>query len=202
MQMLRQIYGSGGRGMKLPNNFDLEIESGCCVAELNEKGNYIINENEYAPPYVRDKLKDRIWKLILPDEFEFINQMNNVCTAKKYNDKYLIGLKGQSSSIRIFYSEVYTYVLEGKWSILDNPEEELDIINKPSHYHKNEIDVNGYLEKHFPKEGEFTVSEGFYIGNALKYISRYKYKNGLEDLEKAAYYLGKLIDIEKGNLPL
>jgi len=71
-----------------------------------------------------------------------------------------------------------------------------DIINKPSHYHKNEIDVNGYLEKHFPKEGSYTVAEGFYIANVLKYTSRYKNKNGLEDLKKARFYIDKLIDLE------
>lgn len=75
---------------------------------------------------------------------------------------------------------------------------EEDLINKPSHYHKNEIDVNGYLEKHFPKEGGYTVAEGFYIGNVIKYVSRYKNKNGLQDLEKAAANLQILIEFEKG----
>jgi hypothetical protein len=71
-----------------------------------------------------------------------------------------------------------------------------DIINQPSHYHKNEIDVNGYLEKHFPKEGTYTVAEGFYIGNIIKYTSRYKQKNKLEDLKKAGYYVQKLMELE------
>jgi len=36
--------------------------------------------------------------------------------------------------------------------------------------------------------------------NILKYIFRYKYKRGLEDLQKAKWYLDKLIeDIEKGD---
>jgi len=30
--------------------------------------------------------------------------------------------------------------------------------------------------------------------NILKYVFRYKYKRGLEDLEKARWYLNKLID--------
>lgn len=71
-----------------------------------------------------------------------------------------------------------------------------DVINKPAHYHKNEIDVIGYLEKHFPKEGTYTVAEGFYIGNIIKYTSRYKQKNKLEDLKKARKYLDKLIELE------
>ncbi|MEW5567348.1 DUF3310 domain-containing protein [Rossellomorea marisflavi] len=76
----------------------------------------------------------------------------------------------------------------------DTPE---DIVNKPSHYHKNEIDVNGYLEKHFPLEGSYTVAEGFYIGNVIKYTSRYKSKGGLQDLEKAEFNLKKLIELEE-----
>lgn len=72
-----------------------------------------------------------------------------------------------------------------------------EIINKPSHYHKNEIDVHGYLQKHFPKEGTYTVAEGFHIGNVLKYVSRYKQKNGLEDLKKAEANLKILIELEE-----
>ena len=36
------------------------------------------------------------------------------------------------------------------------------------------------------------------VGNCIKYISRYKMKNGLEDLKKGAWYLNDLIqDLEK-----
>lgn len=72
-----------------------------------------------------------------------------------------------------------------------------DMVNKPSHYHKNGIDVIGYLEQHFPKTASATVSEGFFIGNVIKYVSRYKEKNGLEDLEKAKFYLNKLLELEQ-----
>ncbi|MCK6203953.1 DUF3310 domain-containing protein [Bacillus infantis] len=68
---------------------------------------------------------------------------------------------------------------------------------KPSHYHKGGIDVIGYLEQHFPPTASVTVAEGFYIGNIIKYVSRYKEKNGLQDLEKAEAYLKKLIEQEK-----
>lgn len=73
-----------------------------------------------------------------------------------------------------------------------------DVINKPNHYHKNGIDVIGYLEQHFPSKATVTVAEGFFIGNVIKYVSRYKEKNGIEDLEKAMFYLEKLIELERG----
>jgi hypothetical protein len=35
---------------------------------------------------------------------------------------------------------------------------------------------------------------GYREGNVLKYLARYRYKNGLEDLLKARWYLQRLID--------
>lgn len=37
---------------------------------------------------------------------------------------------------------------------------------------------------------------GFIEGNIIKYICRYKRKNGIEDLKKAQEYLTQLIDYE------
>ena len=37
----------------------------------------------------------------------------------------------------------------------------------------------------------------FFAGNVVKYLLRYKYKNGVEDLEKAQHYLKKLIELER-----
>lgn len=37
----------------------------------------------------------------------------------------------------------------------------------------------------------------FIEGNILKYILRYKQKNGIEDLKKARHYLDMLIELEK-----
>ena len=37
---------------------------------------------------------------------------------------------------------------------------------------------------------------GFFDGNALKYVMRYKDKNGVEDLKKAIHYIEKLIEME------
>ena len=47
---------------------------------------------------------------------------------------------------------------------------------------------------------DLTGIEAFDTGNVLKYICRWKHKNGLEDLEKAAWYLNHLINhIKKEN---
>lgn len=36
---------------------------------------------------------------------------------------------------------------------------------------------------------------GYLEGNIVKYVTRYKHKNGVEDLKKARHYLDKLIEI-------
>ena len=45
---------------------------------------------------------------------------------------------------------------------------------------------------------------GFLEGNVIKYVTRWKHKNGLEDLKKAQHYLEKLIEVNtptpEGNL--
>ena len=38
---------------------------------------------------------------------------------------------------------------------------------------------------------------GFCAGNVIKYVCRYKNKNGIEDLKKAKHYLELLIEIEE-----
>lgn len=41
----------------------------------------------------------------------------------------------------------------------------------------------------------------FAIGNAVKYLWRYKNKNGIQDLKKAAWYINDAIkQLENGNL--
>lgn len=37
---------------------------------------------------------------------------------------------------------------------------------------------------------------GFCAGNIIKYVTRYKDKNGVQDLEKAKHYLEMLIELE------
>ena len=64
-----------------------------------------------------------------------------------------------------------------------------DIINHPAHYTAGKIEVFDYLQEKMSGE----MFEGFCIGNALKYLSRYRMKGGLEDLKKAKWYLSRII---------
>jgi len=71
-----------------------------------------------------------------------------------------------------------------------------DAVNSPTHYTSGKIEVIDYITDKLSKE-EF---EGFCIGNVVKYVSRYKHKNGLEDLKKAKWYLEKAIELKGGSL--
>lgn len=71
-----------------------------------------------------------------------------------------------------------------------------DNVNHPSHYNRKGIEAIAAIEASMDRE-EFL---GYLKGNVLKYVWRYKYKNGVEDLEKANWYMRKLIEeIKKNN---
>ena len=67
----------------------------------------------------------------------------------------------------------------------------MDNVNHPSHYTQGGIECIDAIECAMTNLDGF---EGYCTGNILKYIWRWKYKNGTEDLEKARWYLNRLID--------
>lgn len=74
--------------------------------------------------------------------------------------------------------------------ILKEEKQMTDLIDNQPHYKNQGIEPIVLMRKNFSKE-EFT---GFLQGNVLKYMLRYKDKNGLEDLKKAKTYLTWLIE--------
>lgn len=63
-------------------------------------------------------------------------------------------------------------------------------VNHPNHY-QGKIEVIDYIEeysKNYPKALIFN------FGNVIKYVSRAPRKNGKEDLEKARWYLDRMIE--------
>ena len=60
-----------------------------------------------------------------------------------------------------------------------------DNINRPDHY------LQGLIQ---PIDFIMGQEMDFCAGNVVKYVTRHKYKNGLEDLKKAEFYLKKLIE--------
>ena len=99
-------------------------------------------------------------------------------------------------------SDVKTIIRDGNGNVLDIQMKEpgeifnscrarngFDMVNHPKHYKaKNGMEVIDVIEA-------FTANlEGYeatHTGNVIKYICRWKEKNGLEDLKKAQLYLKK-----------
>ena len=71
-------------------------------------------------------------------------------------------------------------------------------------------ETNNAIEPEHYKQGQYETIEviedivedfeSYLLGNIIKYISRYKNKNGVQDLEKAEWYLRRLIKKEKENV--
>ena len=71
--------------------------------------------------------------------------------------------------------------------------DKLDMVNSPPHYNKAGIECIDAIAA--------ATGEGFehYLqGNIIKYLWRYRYKNGTEDLKKAKWYLERLITEVEG----
>lgn len=75
---------------------------------------------------------------------------------------------------------------QGSWN------EHQDMIHHPSHYKAGKWEVWDIIEG----MGMTDYCEA----NILKYLFRYKHKNGLEDLQKARQYLDRLIKKEEDRL--
>ena len=63
----------------------------------------------------------------------------------------------------------------------------MDAVNHPSHYTQGGIECIDAMESAFGKE----AVSNFCICNAFKYVWRTKQKNGIEDVDKAVWYLTK-----------
>lgn len=94
--------------------------------------------------------------------------------------------------IRSYTNALFEVVTEDEMT-KPNINDILDNVEHPSHYCRGGIECIDAIEASLGKD-EFT---GFLRGNIIKYVWRYKDKNGLEDLKKAQWYLNKLIEVVK-----
>ena len=64
-------------------------------------------------------------------------------------------------------------------------------VNHPSHYKKGSVECIDAIESAVTGlEGK----EAVLTGNIIKYVFRWKWKGGVEDLKKAKWYLDRLIE--------
>ena len=90
--------------------------------------------------------------------------------SKDQKVKYLSGLKKQAQE-------------------QSDHKQTMDMVNHPPHYNKAGIETIDAIQAMTGDGFEFYLQ-----GNIMKYLWRYRYKNGVEDLKKAEWYLSKLIE--------
>ena len=71
--------------------------------------------------------------------------------------------------------------------------ESVDNVNNPSHYNQAGIECLDAIAAATDDGYEYYLQ-----GNIIKYLWRYRYKNGVEDLKKAQFYLDRLIKAKEG----
>lgn len=68
-----------------------------------------------------------------------------------------------------------------------------DVVNNPKHYNQTGVECIDAIKAQTGDGYEYYLQ-----GNIAKYLWRYRYKNGVEDLKKAQWYLNKLIEVKNG----
>ena len=68
-----------------------------------------------------------------------------------------------------------------------------DMVNHPQHYCTGKIECIDAIEA---AVSELSGLNAVCTANVIKYVWRWKHKNGLQDLRKAQWYLEKLINLQ------
>ena len=77
-------------------------------------------------------------------------------------------------------------IFSGEYGI----KKDTDMVNHPPHYNKYGVEC---IEAIKSATGE--GCEHYLQGNVIKYLWRYRYKNGIEDLKKANWYLELMMEV-------
>lgn len=75
------------------------------------------------------------------------------------------------------------------WEYIGEEGRKMDNVEHPSHYNQHGIECIEAIRASLGDE-----FESYCKGNVMKYLWRYKYKNGVEDLKKAQVYLNWMVE--------
>ena len=85
---------------------------------------------------------------------------------------------------------------EEKNTTRDTEQVEVDKVNSPPHYNNGGMECIDYIQQQLDEH-----FSSYCQGNVIKYLHRWRYKNGVEDLKKAEWYLKAMIrDIENRSI--
>ena len=78
----------------------------------------------------------------------------------------------------------------------DTEQVEVDKVNSPPHYNNGGMECIDYIQQQLDEH-----FSSYCQGNVIKDLHRWRYKNGVEDLKKAEWYLKAMIrDIENRSI--
>ena len=83
-----------------------------------------------------------------------------------------------------------------KWNLDQKQQQEMgfDPVNKPAHYNQEGIECIDYIRQVLGLDGFIAYCHG----NMIKYQHRHRYKqNPVQDMEKAQWYLEKMLEVMK-----
>lgn len=122
---------------------------------------------------------------------QFDNQYFDKCGYITEIDDAVISIRTASDNIYVIDRGNIVAMRHAEYTKPDN-------VNHPSHY-KSESGLEAIdVIKAFTSD--LKGFEATHTGNILKYVLRWKHKNGIEDLKKAQWYLNDLIkELEKEN---
>ena len=120
----------------------------------------------------------------------------------QYSDVELIS--HNVDTVRKALNDITDYTISTK-SVKSIEGNEQEYITEVTTYSENSLEqqVGGEHYKNFaiqPVEFIHKNNLGFIVGNIIKYICRYKDKNGIEDLQKAKHYIDILIQLESNSI--
>lgn len=201
--------------------YEIRAEDEHCCYVLNDLGKVEF----YSPTRFSKEniVKQDDYYIILSDEGSYIRAENKekgytekdsnlyvICTDNSENEKELTLEKQykvideqddyylilSDEGIRNYYNkDRFVKMDSDKFTTTQNSDKEKpDMVNHPKHYTSGTlgIEVINTMEMCTTRE-EFT---GYLRCNALKYISRFENKNGLEDVKKCAWYVKKYLAVQ------
>lgn len=125
------------------------------------------------------------------DGIGLINKINAVlayCSKTPCSDCVL----GNSSCVDDKYTaDDYIVAYDILFGNNEKPKKKTDNVNHPQHYTHGKYECIEVMTDIFGPE----AVKDFCICNAFKYLWRHKYKNGIEDIKKAKWYVDKYIEL-------
>jgi hypothetical protein len=141
--------------------------------------------------YLRDDLENNErYEHIYWNDNMLKNKLVTISKIKEYENLCYLKMKEDNGKYN-YSNKMIDHEKTAQLSTDAMDEKQDDMVNHPKHYTQGEIET---IDKIKYLTREFSGIEAVCIGNFIKYIDRCNLKGGMEDLEKAKWYLDRFLD--------